>query len=468
MTVLQRELIIVPEFEESIKYLTQKMNEAGFEFYIVGGSVRDMLLGREVYDYDFTTNARPEQVAGIFPHVIPTGIKHGTVTVVHRKQHYEITTYRADGDYSDGRHPESVLYSDSLEEDISRRDFTINGLAYDPIKNEIYDYTGGLQDLKDKIIKTIGSAEDRLSEDGLRSYRAFRFAAKLQFKIDPLVIEAVQKTLHISEKVSAERIRDEIMKMMTAEKPSIGLEYMREAGLLKQCLPELAEGYGLTQNKYHKYDIYYHSIYSCDAASPEEPLIRFASLLHDIGKVPTRRAGTEGNNTFYNHEIVGSRMAKRIMQRLKFSNDEIARVVNLVSNHMFHYTDDWSDGAVRRFMRKVGVENINDLIKVRMADRRGNGTKSGFPPQIRILCQRVEKIIEEENAITVKDLQITGHDLMNHLNIKPGPGVGIILNELLEKVLDDPEMNQKDTLLNEASEFALTPEIKEKLIFKDQ
>lgn len=453
MVKLNKELKIVEEYKESIEYLTDKMKIAGYEFYIVGGSVRDMLLGEEVYDYDFTTNAKPEQVIKIFPHVVPTGIKHGTVTVIHKKQHFEITTYRCDGKYGDGRHPESITYSETLEEDVSRRDFTINGLAYDPLKKEVIDYCDGLKDLEKGVIQTIGNASDRLSEDGLRAYRACRFAAKLNFSIQENVLKAISDTLTVSEKISVERIREEIMKMMLSEKPSIALEYMRETGLMKLCLPELLEGYGLSQNKYHKYDIYYHGIYSCDGGDPQNPLIRFAALLHDIGKVPTRRSSVDGNNTFYNHEIVGARMVKRIMKRLKFSNEDISKAINLVENHMFHYTDDWSDGAVRRFMRKVGVENLDDLIKLRMADRKGNGTKEGFPHAIRVLQRRIAKIIEEENAITVKDLAVNGNDVMKHFNIKPGPVIGIVLNELLERVLDDPEFNERENLFSYAEEI---------------
>ncbi|HDP79346.1 MAG TPA: HD domain-containing protein, partial [Spirochaetes bacterium] len=217
-------------------------------------------------------------------------------------------------------------------------------------------------------------------------------------------------------------------------------------------LPELAAGYGCMQNRFHLYDIYYHSIYSCDAAPREEPLLRLAALLHDLGKVPTRREGADGDYTFYNHEIVGAKMARKIMRRLKFSNEDIVKVGNLVSNHMFHYTEEWTDGAVRRFMRKVGMENLDDLVMLRIADRRGNGMRNGMPRPIKVLKRRIDGIIEAENAITVRDLDIDGHVIMDEFSVPPGPIIGAILNELLEMVLDRPEMNTRETLLEQARE----------------
>ena len=250
--------------------------------------------------------------------------------------------------------------------------------------------------------------------------------------------------------VSMERVRDELIKLLEADVPSIGFERMRESGLMGLFLPELAAGYGLVQNKYHLYDIYYHSIYSCDAAPKNDPVLRLASLLHDLGKVPTRRPAEGGEYTFYNHEVIGARIARRVMKRLKFSNEEIERVTNMVVNHMFHYTDEWTDGAVRRFMRKVGVENLKDILEIRMADRRGNGMRDGIPQPIRELLRRIDRVIEAENAITVRDLDIDGHVVMEEFDVKPGPIIGHILNELLELVLDDPEMNTRPGLLEKA------------------
>jgi poly(A) polymerase/tRNA nucleotidyltransferase (CCA-adding enzyme) len=365
---------------------------------------------------------------------------------------FEVTTYRSDGTYVDGRHPETVRFSDTLEEDVKRRDFTVNGLAYDVIRGELIDLVHGKEDLRSGIIRTIGDPRERFGEDGLRTYRACRFAAKLTFTIEEHTFAAIRQSLDVVAKVSVERVRDEIMKMMEAEKPSIGIEYMKNSGLLALCLPELAECIGVEQNKYHRYDIYYHSIYSCDAAPREYPLIRLAALLHDVGKVPTRREGSDGDNTFYNHEVVGARMVRRLMRRLKFSNEDTQTVVNMVANHMFHYTSEWTDGAVRRFMRKVGVENLEELFLLRRADREGNGMRGGLPAPIRELKKRIAKVIEDENAITVRDLDINGHVVMEEFRIPPGPMVGKILNHLLELVLDNPELNKRDILLEKARE----------------
>jgi poly(A) polymerase/tRNA nucleotidyltransferase (CCA-adding enzyme) len=241
------------------------------------------------------------------------------------------------------------------------------------------------------------------------------------------------------------------MKLLSAEFPSIGFEYMRKSGLLKLWFSELDNCYGIDQNKFHSYNIYYHSLYSCDSAPADKPLIRLAALLHDIGKVNTKRIGDNGDYTFYNHEIIGARIVSKMMKRLKFSNTEIETVNNLIINHMFHYTDDWSDGAVRRFMRKVGVENVPDLFLLREADRQGNGSRNGLPGPIIKLQVRIDKIIESENAITVKDLKINGYTLMNRFGLKPGPIIGKILHELLEIVLDLPEMNEENILIEKSA-----------------
>ena len=439
----------------------------GFECYLVGGSVRDLILQIPVYDYDFATNARPEQVMKLFKKVVPTGIKHGTVTVLMRYAQYEITTYRSDGNYTDGRHPDSVAFSDSLKEDVERRDFTINGLAYDVNNRVIIDYVGGMGDIEKKIIKTIGDPLQRFSEDGLRPYRACRLAAKLHFSINKKTLEAIPQMLDVASKISVERVRDEIKKMLEADKPSVGFEYMRVTGLLQLCLPELSQGFGMEQNKYHLYDIYYHSIYSCDAAPKDKPLLRLAALLHDIGKIATRREGHDGDFTFYNHEVIGAKIARKIMRRLKFSNDEIEYVTNLILNHMFHYTQDWTDGAVRRFIRKVGLDNLQDLFILRLADRSGNGMRDGLPEPIKKLKKHIEKVVEKDNAFTVKDLDIDGYSIMDALHIKPGPIVGKILNELLEKVLDNPDLNNHEMLMALAKDIYATMKITDKITCHD-
>lgn len=432
--------------------IIQKCRDRGYECYLIGGSVRDLILGLDVYDYDFATDAHPDAIMNLFRKSIPTGIKHGTVSIIIDQKQFEITTYRSDGKYIDGRHPDSVAFSKDLKTDVERRDFTINGLAYDPASGDIIDYVDGIRDIGDKIIRTIGDPVMRFTEDGLRPIRACRFAAKLNFKIEEATLRAIPETLEVVKKVSKERIRDEILKMLESDTPSVGIEYLRESGILAIILPELDECYGVSQNRYHIYDVYYHSVYSCDAAPKHNSMIRLAALLHDIGKIPTRQPGEGEDFTFYNHEVVGAKIVKRIMKRLKFSNEQVDIVNNLILNHMFHYTDEWTDGAVRRFIRKVGLENIGDLFTLRMADRKGNGARKGLPAPIERLKTRIDRVIEEENAFSVRDLDIDGNIIMQEFGLTPGPIIGTILNELLEAVLDNPELNKRETLVAMARE----------------
>ena len=446
--------IKIPEsVSKTVLSIIKKFLERGFECHLIGGSVRDLILGRTVYDYDFATDALPEEVMKMFRKTVPTGIKHGTVTILSDEGQFEITTYRSDGKYIDERHPDTVSFSKELRIDVERRDFTINGLVYDPLSGEIIDHVNGLRDIENKIIRTIGDPIMRFTEDGLRPIRACRFAATLNFLIEENTFRAMAETADTVRKVSKERIRDELMKILESEKPSVGIEYLRKAGLLETFLPELAECHDVAQNKYHIYDVYYHSIYSCDAASKEYPLIRLAALLHDIGKVPTRQPGADGDFTFYNHEVVGAKMTKKIMKKLKFSNEQIEIVNNLILNHMFHYTDEWTDGAVRRFIRKVGLANIENLFTLRMADRKGNGARKGLPAPIERLKKRIDNVIEQENAFSVRDLEINGNVIMEEFNLKPGPIIGRILNELLEMVLDNPELNEREKLIAKTKEM---------------
>lgn len=431
------------------------LHRNGYQAWIVGGSIRDLIIGKTAYDYDIATDAIPEKIMTIAKRALPTGIKHGTVTVLTEKNPVEVTTFRNDGKYSDGRRPDSVRYASTIQEDLSRRDFTINGIAYNPISQELVDPYGGREDLKAKMIRTIGNPIERFSEDGLRPYRACRFAAQLGFSIERNTFEAISKTLGISSSVSVERVREEFVKILLSEKPSIGIELLRESGLLKLFLPELLEGLEVKQNKYHRYDIYYHNLYSCDAAEVNYQ-IRIASLFHDIGKFHAKREieerGRGKKSVFYNHEIIGAAITRKILKRLKFSNNDIKLITHLIRNHMFHYTNQWSDGAVRRFIRKVGLENLESLFELRKADRIGNGLKQGESNSVKRLKDRIKKVIEDENAITVKDLAVNGYDIMEEFNLKPGPIIGKVLNSLLEKILDDPEKNTRDTLIAIARE----------------
>ena len=425
-----------------VLYIVNTLNNNGFKAYIVGGSIRDMLLNNLVYDWDITTDATPQQVTVLFNKVIPTGIDFGTVTVMLDDGDFEVTTFRKDEQYSDGRRPDNVAFTKSIEEDLSRRDFTINAIAYDPLKNELIDKFDGQKDLKKKIIRTVGDAVERFSEDGLRPMRACRFAAKLNFKIEEKTLEAIKKTHEVFKKVAPERIHDEIYKMLGSEKPSIGFEYMRESGLLAIVMPELLEGLGVEQPKpYHVFDVYYHNIYSCDFAPKELPIVRLAALFHDIAKPKVKI-----DDTFYNHDLLSADTAALLMKRLKFSNDDIDEVTNLIRNHMFNYTNEWTDAAVRRFLRRVGIENMEDLFLLRVADMKAMEREidSAYLTELK---SRIRKIIEEQNALKISDLRVDGTDVMKELGIGQSPKIGEVLNNLLEKVLDDPKLNVRDKLI---------------------
>ena len=448
----------VKEKIESVLSISNSLNCA---ICIVGGFVRDVLLGSPSQDVDFVvlkgdvnklTEAIAEKLGGkvgkMSNQTLTSQVRFSDGIVFEfnatRKEEYEYPS----------RIPK--VEKASIVDDLYRRDFTINGIAYDPIADELVDPYGGKADIKTKIIRTIGDPVERFSEDGLRPFRACRFAAQLGFTIEKRTFEAISECLDIASQVSVERIREELLKIIKSEKPSIGLELLRESGLLKLFLPELLEGYKVFQNKYHRYDIYHHNLYSCDAAMPDYQ-IRLAALFHDIGKYYAKREveqGTHGKKSvFYNHEIIGAAITRKILKRLKFSNNDIKIITHLIRNHMFHYTNQWTDGAVRRFIRKVGLENLEALFDLRKADRIGNGLKRGESNSVNKLKERINEAIEEENAITVKDLAVNGYDIMNELNLKPGPIIGKILNALLEVILDDPLKNTKLTLLILAKEM---------------
>jgi len=423
--------------------IIRTLQSGGFQTYLVGGCLRDLLLGKQPQEWDITTSARPDQVSKLFARVIPTGIDYGTVTVLLADGQYEVTTFRCDEKYYDGRHPANVQFTEDIHKDLARRDFTINALAYDPASEELIDDFEGQQDLENKIIRTVGDPVERFSEDGLRPIRGCRFAAKLNFSIEPNTLDAMLKTLNVVQQVAAERVHDELVKLLAAEKPSIGFELMRKAGILNLVLPELEACAGVEQPpQFHKFDVYWHSLYSCDAAPRDNYRVRLAALLHDVGK-PSCKVGF----TFYNHDQVGTQAAEALLKRLKFSNDDIKAITNLIGNHMFDYTANWSDAAVRRFIRRIGgVENVKDLFAIRRADAEAMEQVAGLD-YLKELEARIQKVIEEENALHVSDLKISGEDVMRELKILPGPKVGEVLGALLEKVLDDPSLNDRNKLL---------------------
>jgi tRNA nucleotidyltransferase (CCA-adding enzyme) len=436
----------------SVRTMARRYREAGHSLYIVGGAVRDSLLHKKVSDFDFATSAPPEVSSALFHRTIPTGIEHGTVTVVFRGSTYEITTFRRDGTYQDHRRPESVTFTDSLTEDLQRRDLTINAMAIDPLNGTLYDPFGGQRDLKEGVIRTVGDPEARFREDALRMVRAIRFATTLEFSMDTETSAAIARQAPTIDHIAKERIRQELEKMMTARRPSTGWTQLRSLGLLARFLPELLEDTLPAYRKRKGPAVFEHLLASCDCADPEDSGIRWSALFHDIGK-PRTFSDTGGEIHFPSHESVSADMAVEIMERLRFSNQMIQSVSHLIRHHMFGYSRDWSDGAVRRFIHRVGVEHIAALVRLRRVDICG---KIGSPPSLPDLDHmegRIIRILKDDPPLKTTDLAVNGRDIMKRLGIPPGPVLGEILRELLQTVLDDPEMNDPDGLLDIAERF---------------
>ena len=440
-----------------VHFIVKRLQEQGKRGWVVGGCVRDLLSGRTPKDWDIATDARPTEVKRFFPRVIETGIQHGTVTVMVNKEPYEVTTLRGEGAYSDGRRPDKVEFVEDIVADLARRDFTFNAIALDPVDGHVIDPFGGRADLKAGVLRAVGDARERFAEDGLRILRAARFSATLGVRIDDATFSAMSdaRSHHTYRKVSGERVRDEWLKSMNAARPSVAFEAMLKSGILAITCPELVESVGCEQNKYHAFDVWGHAMACLDACEPE-PILRMAALLHDVGK-PRSRAFSEKTNdfTFYEHEAIGGRMAEPILQRLKFSNDEKTLVASLVRHHLICYTSDWSDAAVRRWMRRVSVELAPQLYKLGRADALGKGRPAEQDlANISELEQRAAKIIELGAALSTRDLAVRGSDLMSELGLKPGPIIGRVLDGLLELVIETPEKNERAVLLEEARKIA--------------
>jgi putative nucleotidyltransferase with HDIG domain len=442
-----------------ITEILARLTEAGFEAYIVGGSVRDYLLGVEPKDWDITTNARPEKITELFTDskyenrfgtvIIPIRDEGGQATDI-----VEITTYRSEHGYSDHRRPDEVIFEDKLENDLARRDFTINALAMDASGN-LVDEFGGEKDLKKRIIRTVGEPEDRFKEDSLRMLRAVRFATQLGFAIESKTERSISKLAGSIKFIANERIRDEIIKILASQSPAEGIIKLHELKLLNYIIPELEEGDGMTQNHHHKSTVFDHNVLSLKHCPNQAWQVRFAALLHDIGKARTKKI-INGAATFYNHEIVGAKMVDKILKRLRFSTDDIERIVNLVRNHMFYYNvDEVTAASVRRLIAKVGEENLSDLIDLRVADRLGSGVAKAMPYKLRHLQYMMEKV--RHDPVSVKMLKINGEDLMKLLDLEPGPKIGALLDCLLSEVIEDPELNSKEYLAKRSQELVKLP-----------
>jgi poly(A) polymerase/tRNA nucleotidyltransferase (CCA-adding enzyme) len=371
-----------------------------------------------------------------------------------------VTTFRQEAEYTDGRRPDSISYSSSILDDLRRRDFTINGIAFDLKNRNLIDPHSGIDDLNKGVIKAIGNAPDRLKEDALRNLRACRIATQLSFKIEKSTKEAIRETRDGIKRISQERIRDEIIKIVLADNPDYGFELLETMDILSLILPELHACIGIEQRELHEFDVFRHSIYACKSAPKENLILRLASLLHDVGKAESLFYNEVGEPRFHNHEKVSAKLSTAILSRLKFPNEVIQRVAHLVLNHMFNYNEEWKDPAVRRFIARVGREHLADIFALRRADQlatgrsiRGIGSHPKGTDRLAEFLKRIEAVAAQDSVYSLKELQISGDDIMAKLDLSPGPQIGIILNFLLECVLDDPGLNKSDILLNIASNF---------------
>ncbi len=430
----------------------QKLQNAGHQAVVVGGCVRDSILGREPKDWDVATSALPDTVQGLFPRNIPTGIEHGTVTVMMDGMEIEVTTFRSEGGYSDSRRPDSVQLGVNLREDLSRRDFTMNAMAYDPIADNLIDPLGGRLDIAVGLIRCVGKAEDRFTEDGLRMMRALRFKATLGLLLDEDIVRAIRGCLPSLGGVSGERFRDELLKLLGASAPSGSLGLAMDTGVLDHFIPELRDSVGHPQNQWHSYDVWKHTLVTVDNTDGD-PICRLGALLHDVAKPASAEpAYGPGQFSFIDHDKMGGEMAEGIATRLKLSNDHKSRVVDMVRLHMvlFGYNDDTTKKALRKIIKKAG-HILPDIIRLSMGDVVGKGTGDDPEERFRGVKTRLWEIMGEiasgAAAVSTNQLAINGRDVMNELGIKPGREVGVILKALLDRVMDDPNLNSREALL---------------------
>lgn len=465
----------------------------GFEAFVVGGSLRDILMGREPKDWDITTNAKPEEIQKLFPNSVYEN-EFGTVGVKmprflkntpesHDTDIVEVTTYRSESSYSDQRHPDQVTFVKTIEEDLARRDFTINAMAAKIVKHEAYsieqetkntssmfhvpcsmkivDPFQGQTDLKSKIIRAVGNPEERFSEDALRILRAIRLVTelssgtwkteRLDWTIEPTTWAALAKLASRIGALSIERIRDEFSRIILSPHPRQGIELLHEAGALGYFLPELERGIGVTQNLHHIYTVWEHNLRALETCPSDKLSVRLAALMHDIAKPETKR-GEGYRATFYNHDHAGARVTKRVLERLRYPKKVVAHASMLVDNHLFYYNvGEVTEASVRRLLRRVGLENMDDLMAVRIGDRLGSGVPKAKPYKLRHLEYMIDKV--SQDAVSVKMLQVNGAELMQELKLQPGPKIGAILDCLLAEVIEDAEKNKRDTLLDRAREL---------------
>lgn len=454
---------MIDKIKAEVLHIYNKLQNSDHEVYFVGGCVRNMIMGIPVGDWDLATNATPEQIQTIFPDSFYDN-QFGTVGVpfeqnknaddsnTYLKNYVEITTYRTEANYSDNRHPEKVEWGKSIEEDLSRRDFTMNAIAMGikSATNELFfvDPYNGKIDITKKNILTVGKADERFKEDALRLLRAIRFAAQFGFSIEESTWKAIVIDSPLLSKISMERVRDELLKILASEAPYEGIELLDKSGLLYFILPELLEGKNISQSRpgrHHTNDVYTHNVLSLKFCSSKDPIVRLATLLHDIGKPYVQGFDENGLVTFYNHEVIGAKKAESIASRLRLSKKQREKIVTLIRWHMFTIDEHITDSAIRRFIRRVGVDNVSDMMDLRIGDRLGGGTQVAESWRLKKFKQRVEQQLNP--PFSLNDMVVDGTDVMKELGIKPGPLVGKVLTKLFEEVDADLTKNNREYLL---------------------
>lgn len=434
------------QLPNEVKEILEKFKANNFELYVVGGAVRDILMGKIVYDWDFTTNATPEEILKICPDAFYDN-SFGTVgiTIEGFDKPFEITTFRTETSYSDNRRPDKVSWGKSLSEDLQRRDFTINSIAFDGEK--IIDLFDGQKDIKNKLIRAVGDPNERFNEDALRMMRAVRIGGELNFEIESKTLEAIKTNSTLINKIAKERIKDELFKILKSSNPYNGFLLLKETGLMQEILPELNKCFGVEQKspqRHHKYDVGTHLLMSLKECKSTDPVTRFATLIHDIGKPQTYKKLDNGVITFYNHEMVSTKIAINIADRLKFSSIEKDKFVKLVRFHQFTVSENQTDSAIRRFLRNIGLENVEDMLHLRVADRLGGGARE---TSWRLEEFKKRLISVQKQPFSIKDLKVNGKDVMEVLNIPTGPKVGEILEKLFNEVVENNLPNEREVLL---------------------
>jgi tRNA nucleotidyltransferase (CCA-adding enzyme) len=436
---------------KDVERVVDALIASGFEAFVVGGCVRDALRGVDPQDWDVATSAKPEAIQKLFKRSLYTN-RFGTVIVESGAHQIEVTTYRVEAGYADHRRPEEVAFTESLHEDLARRDFTMNAMAWRPTPagGELVDPFDGRADLEAKIVRAVGDPAERFAEDALRMLRAVRFATVLRMRIEPRTADAILTHAHLVTALSGERIQQELNKILLADRPSTGIRLLSDLGLLAVLCPELEISKSIPQDKAVAQDVFEHSLITVDA-TPADLVLRLAGLFHDVGKAETMADGH-----FHQHEFVGEAITRRVLRRWKYPKDTVSAVTHLIRHHMFWYQADWTPSAVRRFIRKVGLEVIPDLFALRRADNIGSGVRAPRMYALEDLWTRVQEEIERSTAFSPHDLEVDGNDVMRELGIGPGPEVGRVIAAVFERVLDDPDLNTRDRLIAVIHEIGAT------------